>query len=71
MAKNDKLTLTLEGVCQLFRAHGVPMDKGRLAKDLAKGDVYPFGRVVQTSATGRHTFEIWRKDVESFLASKS
>jgi hypothetical protein len=71
MAKKNKLTLTLDGVCQLFRDHGVPMEKGRLARDLASGDVYPFGRVVKTSATGRRTFEIWRKDVEEFLASKS
>ena len=65
-----RLTLTLEGVCQLFRDRGVPMDKGRLARDLAAGGVYPFGRVVNTSPTGRNTFEIWRKDVEAFLDSK-
>lgn len=70
MAKHERLTLTLEGVCQLFRERGVPMDKGRLARDLAAGDVYPFGRVVNTSSTGRHTFEIWRKDVLAFLAAK-
>lgn len=70
MPKHERLTLTLEGVCKLFRERGVPMDKARLARDLAAGDVYPFGRVTNTSVTGRHTFEIWRKDVENFLDSK-
>lgn len=46
------------------------MDKGRLRKDLAAGNVYPFGRVVNISDGGRHTFQIWRKDVEAFLDSK-
>ena len=65
-----RLTLTLEGVCQLFRERGVPMDKNRLRQDLAAGNVYPFGRVVNISDGGRHTFQIWRKDVEAFLDSK-
>ena len=70
MDQPKKLTLDLEGVCKLFRSYGVKMDKARMAKALAAGNVYPFGRVVSVSPGGRHTFEIWRKDVEDFLASK-
>ena len=68
--KRSPLTMTLEEVCRLFRSYGVPMELGRLADDIAAG-VYPFGRVVKTSATGRRTFEIWRVDVEAFIKSKT
>lgn len=68
MAKSN-LRMTLDDVCQAFREMGVPMEKGRLADDIAAG-VYPFGRVAKVSPNGRRTFDIWRVDVEKFLQSR-
>ena len=48
---------------------GIPMEKGRLADDIAAG-VYPFGRVAKVAPNGRRTFDIWRVDVEQFLRSR-
>lgn len=67
--KRSPLTMTLNDVCQLFRSYGIPMELGRLADDIANG-IYPFGRVIKTSPTGRRSFEIWRVDVEAFIESK-
>lgn len=67
--KRSNLTMTVNDVAKLFRSYGIPIELGRLADDIASG-VYPFGRLVKTSATGRRTFEIWRVDVEAFLQSK-
>lgn len=68
MARSN-LRMTLDDVCQAFREMGVPMEKGRLADDIAAG-VYPFGRVAKVSPNGRRTFDIWRVDVERFLQSR-
>lgn len=67
--KRSPLTMTLEDVCRLFRSYGIPMEIMRLADGIEAG-VYPFGRIVKKSSTGRRTFEIWRVDVEAFLRSK-
>ena len=67
--KRSNMTMTVHDVAQLFREYGIPIELRRLSDDIASG-VYPFGRVVKTSASGRRTFEIWRVDVESFLQSK-
>lgn len=67
--KRSPLTMTIQDVCKLFRSYGIPMETTRLAEDIATG-VYPFGRLVKTSANGRRTFEIWRCDVEAFIESK-
>lgn len=64
-----KLTMTLDEVAVEFRRWGISIEKGRLADGIASGD-YPIGRVVRASPGGRRTFEIWRCDVEAFLASK-
>lgn len=68
VAKSN-LRMTLEDVCQAFREMGIPMEKGRLADDIAAG-VYPFGRVAKVAPNGRRTFDIWRVDVEQFLRSR-
>lgn len=65
----QKLTMTLEDVCQLFRSYGVPMEVRRLADEIENG-TYPFGRVIRRGPQGRRSFEIWRCDVEAFLLSK-
>lgn len=67
--KRSPLTMTLEDVCKLFRSYGIPMEVIRLADDIEAG-IYPFGRLVKVSPTGRRTFEIWRCDVEAFIKSK-
>lgn len=67
--KRSLLTMTLEDVCKLFRSYGIPMEITRLADDIEAG-IYPFGRLIKKSPTGRRTFEIWRVDVESFIKSK-
>lgn len=64
-----KLTMTLEDVCQIFRAHGIPMEKGRLSRDIAAG-LYPFGRVIDNGKS-RKKFEIWTIDVLNFIDSKT
>lgn len=63
------LTMTIEDVCKLFRSYGIPAESMRMSDDIASG-IYPFGRVVKVSPTGRRTFEIWRVDVEAFLKTK-
>lgn len=67
--KRSNMTMTIQDVAHLFREYGIPIELRRLADGIASG-VYPFGRVVRTSANGRRTFEIWRVDVEAFLRSK-
>ena len=66
----EKITMTLEGVCKRLRAAGMPMEKGRLARDIQNG-TYPFGRVTNVSPRGRRTFEIFASDVEAFIQSKT
>lgn len=68
MARSN-ITMTLNEVANAFRAVGIPMHVKRLADGIADG-TYPFGRVVQTSATGRRTFEIFRVDFQNWLESK-
>jgi len=63
------LTMTIEDVCKLFRSYGIPAESMRMADDIASG-IYPFGRLVKVSPTGRRTFEIWRVDVEAFLKTR-
>ena len=63
------LTMTINDVCALFRTYGISIDARRMADSIATG-IYPFGRVVRVSESGRRTFEIWRTDVDRFLKSK-
>lgn len=67
--KRSPLTMTVLDVCKLFRSYGIPMEATRLSDDIEAG-IYPFGRLVKVSSTGRRTFEIWRCDVEAYIQSK-
>lgn len=67
--KRFGLTMTVNEVCEMFRSYGIRMEARRLSDGIASG-VYPFGRVVRVSGSGRRTFEIWRIDVENFLKSR-
>ena len=40
----SNLRMTLDDVCRAFWAMGIPVEKGRLADDIAAG-VYPFGKI--------------------------
>jgi hypothetical protein len=68
-ANGRSFTLTLEQCLDIFRSYGIPMDKKRLSEGIKAG-VYP-GRVLSVGPTGRTSFEIWRKDVEAFLADRA
>ena len=65
----EKLRMNLNDVAKLFRENGIPSNASKIAEGISSG-AYPFGRVVNTSAGGRRTFEIWRVDVLAFLRSR-
>ena len=67
-ADDNSYTLTLKQCVEMFQAVGIPMDKKRLSEGIKAG-IYP-GRILNVGASGRHSFEIWRCDVEAFLQEK-
>lgn len=67
-AGGNSYTLTLKQCVELFQSVGIPMDNKKLSEGIKAG-IYP-GRILNVGATGRHSFEIWRCDVEAFLQEK-
>lgn len=59
--------ITINETLQEFRKAGIHISQSVLADGIEDG-TYPFGRLIAKTSS-RRTFEIWRKDVEAFLAS--
>lgn len=66
----ESITLTVHQAMRICRENGWPINQYQLTDGMEKG-VYPFGRLVNTGATGRRTFEIFRGDLLRFLYEKS
>lgn len=69
MAK-QRITVTVNETLSILRAAGMPATASTLADGIESG-VYPFGRMVRKSESGRRTFEIFRVDLMSWIDSKT
>lgn len=64
-----KLKVGINEARNILAAAGIPMSNVTLADGIAAG-IYPFGRVVRVTETGRRTFEIFRVDLLAWAESK-
>lgn len=66
---STKLKVGINEARSIIAAAGIPMSNTTLADGIATG-IYPFGRVVRVTETGRRTFEIFRVDLLAWIDSK-
>lgn len=62
-----RLTISATEATRVLREMGMHISEKRLVDEIARGDVWPFGRVVNTGKSGRRTVVIMRREFEDAM----